>query len=132
MRKKKYRWTLSESRWSRQKSRSLRPQKQHEPEFPSPACAGEGEKSAACLRCLLHFLFQQLGNDLVDHLIGQRPYLIRELRLDRVRHQDRLVLRHPQSSTLRMRCADELGGGDIGGRNPLLLKVDDIVRTARD
>jgi hypothetical protein len=24
------------------------------------------------LRCLLHFLFQQLGNDLVKHLIGQR------------------------------------------------------------
>ena len=86
----------------------------------------------ARLRCLLHFLFQQLSNDLVDHLIGQRPHLIRELRLDRVRDQNWLVLRHPQSSTLRMRCADELGGGNVGGRNPLLLKVDNIVRTARD
>src|SRR3989442_15955618 len=100
MRKKKYGWTLSGSRWSQQKSRSLRPQKQREPEFPSPACAGEGEKRRGALRCLLHFLFQQLGNDLVDHQIGQRSHLIRELRLDRVRDQNWLVLRHPQSSTL--------------------------------
>ena len=85
-----------------------------------------------CLRRLLHFLFQQFGNDLVDHLIGQRSYLVLGLGLDGMRHQDRLVLRHPQRSTLRMSCADELGGGNVGGRNPLLLKVDNIVRTARD
>ena len=84
------------------------------------------------LRCLLHFLFQQFGNDLVDHLIGQRSYLVLGLGLDWVWDQDRIVLRHPQRSTLCMSCADELGGGHVGGRNPLLLKVDNIVRTARD
>ena len=62
--------------------------------FPLPPVREREKKGVARLRCLLHFLFQQLSNDLVDHLIGQRPHLIRELRLDRVRYQNWLVLRH--------------------------------------
>ena len=89
-------------------------------------------KLEAGLRRLLHSLFQQLGDDLFDHLIGQRSYLVRQLGLDRVWHQDRLVLRHPQGSALRMSRAKELSGGNVRGRNPLLFKVDHIVRTARN
>jgi len=100
--------------------------------FPLPPVREREKKGVARLRRLLHFLFQQLGNDLADHLISQRLHLIRELRLDRVWYQDWLVLRHSQSSTLGMRCANELGGGNVSGRDPLLLKVDNIVRTARD
>ena len=80
----------------------------------------------------MRLLPQQLGHDLVHHLIGQRLYLLLGLGLNRMRHEDRFVLRQPQSATLRMGRFDELGGGDIRGRNPLLLKRDDIVRTARD
>ena len=47
------------------------------------------------LRCLLHFLFEQLSNNLLDHLIGQGSYLIRQLGLNRVWHQNGLVLWHP-------------------------------------
>jgi len=44
---------------------------------------------------LLHSLFQQPGNDLIDDLIGQRPHLVLRLGLDGMLHENRLVLRHP-------------------------------------
>jgi hypothetical protein len=46
--------------------------------------------------------------------------------------ENRLVLWHAQGIALRMGCADELGRGDVSGRDAFFLEVDDIVRTARD
>lgn len=81
---------------------------------------------------MLRALFQQFGNDLVDHLIGQCPHLILGLRLDWMLYEDWLVLWHAKGVALRMGGADELGRGDVSGRNAFFLEVDDIVRTARD
>ena len=47
-------------------------------------------------------------------------------------NQDRFVLRHAERRALRMGSADELGSGHIRGGNAFFLKVDDIVRTARN
>jgi len=55
--------------------------------------SGDGTAGVS-LRRLLHFLFQQFGDDLVDDLIGQRPHFLLGLRLDGVLYENRLVLRH--------------------------------------
>jgi hypothetical protein len=42
---------------------------------------------------LLHFLFEEFGDNLVDDLIDQRTDLVRRFGLDWVRDENRLVLR---------------------------------------
>jgi len=59
-------------------------------------CLHSVERQGGYLRRLPHSLFQQLGDDLVNHLIGQRPHFVLRLGLDRVLYQDRLILRHAQ------------------------------------
>ena len=84
------------------------------------------------LGSLLYFVFQQLGNDLINDLIGQRPDLIFRLWLDWMFDEDRLVLRHTKRGALGVGCTNEFSRGHVCGRNTLLFKVDYIVRTARN
>jgi|GEM_PF-6484140 len=48
------------------------------------------------LRRLLHFLFEQFGDDLLDHLIGERADFFGCFGLDRMRDKNRFVLCHAQ------------------------------------
>jgi hypothetical protein len=77
-------------------------------------------------------LFQKLRDDLLNHLIGQGADFLLRLRLNRVLDEDRFVLGHAERCALGMGSTDEFGGCDIGGRDSLLFKVDNIVRTARN
>ena len=81
---------------------------------------------------LLLSVSQQLGDDLVNDLIGQGADLVLGFGLDGVCDQDRLVVRQTQSGALGVGRADELGRGHVGGWNALLFKKNDIVRTARN
>lgn len=80
---------------------------------------------------LLYPLLEQLGNDLVDHLIRQRPDFLRGFGLNRMRHEYGLVLRHAEGGTLGMGSGEKFGCRHVGGGNAFFFKVDDIVRTAR-
>lgn len=84
------------------------------------------------LRRLLHFLFEQLTNDLINDLIRKRTDFVLGLRLNRMLNKDRLVLRHAQGRTLGVGSANEFGGGHVRGWDALFFKVDNIVRTARN
>lgn len=84
------------------------------------------------LRRLLYFLLEQCGDDLVDHLIRQRPDFLGGFGLNRMRNQNRLVLRHAESSTLRVGSGEKFGCGHVGGGKAFFFEIDDIVRTARD
>lgn len=84
------------------------------------------------LRRSLHFLFEQLANDLINDLIRKCSDLFLRLRLNRVLNENWFVLSHAQSRTLGVSRANKFGGGHIRGRNALFFKVDDIVRTARN
>ncbi len=84
------------------------------------------------LRSLLLFLSQQLADDLIDDLIGQRPDLIFGLWLDWMFDEDRLVLGHAKGGALSVGCTNEFSRGHVCGRDALFFKVDDIVRTARN
>lgn len=75
---------------------------------------------------------QQLGDNLVDDLIGQCSHLVRRLGLNRVLDQNGLVLGHPQNRALRVGCFDKLSGGHIRGGNTLAFEIHDVVRTARN
>lgn len=46
--------------------------------------------------------------------------------------EDRLVLGHAKGRALSVGCTDKFSCGHICGRNTLLFKVDNIVRTARN
>jgi hypothetical protein len=83
-------------------------------------------------RRLLFFLLKELGDNLVDHLIGQGADFILRLWLNRVLDENGLVLWHAERRALRMGGANELGGCDVRGGNALLFEVDYIVRTARN
>jgi hypothetical protein len=69
--------------------------------------------------------------DGVDHRIRARPDLFFGQWHNRVWNSDDFIRWNPQVRTLEAGRLDELGGGDIGGGNPLSFKVGDIVRTAR-
>ncbi len=75
---------------------------------------------------------QQLGDDLIDDLIGQCPDLIFRLWLDWMLNEDRLVLGHAKGGALSVGCANKFSRGHVCGRDALLFKVDNIVRTARN
>ena len=75
---------------------------------------------------------EQLADNLVNDLIRQGSDFILGLGLNRMRHQNRLILRHPQRRALGVGRADKFRGGDVGRWDTVFFKVDDIVRTARD
>ena len=77
-------------------------------------------------------MFEQLADNLVNDLIRQGSDFILGLGLNRMRHQNRLILRHPKRRALGIGRADKFRGGDVGRWDTVFFKVDDIVRTARD
>ena len=84
------------------------------------------------LRRLLLFVFKQLADNLVNDLIRQSSDFGLGLGLNRMRHQNRLVLSHPQCGALRVGRTDKFRSGHVCRWDTLFFKVDDIVRTARD
>lgn len=61
-----------------------------------PALTQNHNENEQRLRCLLHFLFQEFRDDLVDHLIGEGADFLLRLRLNRVLHEDWFILGHAE------------------------------------
>ncbi len=79
------------------------------------------------------YLFgHQLRDDRFDHRISTGPDLFLGQRHDRMQNGDHFIRRNAEVLALQTGRGDELRGRDVGGREALLFKVGDIVRTARD
>src|SRR3989454_7428648 len=70
-------------------------------------------------------------HDLVEGLVGQRPYLLARERLDRVGHHDGLVVRGAERLGLGARGANELGRDDRRDRDAAVLEEHAVVHNAR-
>ena len=92
----------------------------------------DGLSSRIRLGGLLYLVSEQLGDDLVNDLVGQGADLVPGFGLNGMLNENRLVVRHAKGGALGVGRTDEFGRGHIGGRNSLLFKIDDIVRTARN
>ena len=77
-------------------------------------------------------MFEELADNLVNDLIRQSSDFVLGLGLNRVRDQDRLILRHPKRGALGIGRTDKFRSGDVCRWDTVFFKVDDIVRTARD
>ena len=73
----------------------------------------------------------QPADDGVDNGVRPCPYLLFGQWYDRVRYSHYFVGRNTQIGALDAGRLPKLRGRDVGRRNPLALKIGDIVRTAR-